>query len=151
MIERRYCGIRINSDDLRAIISRILNEKRNEKEQEREALLKEYLTYFIDNYHFSNGLVILDSGIERKYQLIYDHAKKNKFSFFSIGLEITKQAASERSMKRTKQAQKHFNREVVRWIRENKEFRDKYKLDYSINSARATYTDLFTILDRAVQ
>lgn len=61
-LERRYRGVRINNDDLRKIIDSKIGEDK------REEILQEFLLDLLKTFSFENKLVILDSGIERKYE-----------------------------------------------------------------------------------
>src|SRR3989338_10176216 len=96
-LERKYKGVRINSDGLRKFIN---HKKITNKEQEREHILRAFIIDLLRDYPFKNKLVILDSGIERKYEGVAEIAKLKKWKIFIIRVVEKKQTILKRIKKK---------------------------------------------------
>lgn len=78
ILEQRYKGIRIRSDNIRTIIS---NLNPNITDTDKDKIVYEYLERLFENREFKNKLLILDRGIDRKYKRTFS-IFKNKITRF---------------------------------------------------------------------
>ena len=131
LIEDKYNGIRLSNDEVREIIVDILGK---DDEENRERLLHEYLGYFISHFKSPNGLIILDSGIERKYDRVKEMANKYKFKIFVINVDASLDRVRDRIALRPKHDREHFEREIGRWTKEYRDFISKVKVDFTFGS-----------------
>jgi predicted kinase len=119
-LEEKYKGVRINSDYIRKIIDKFVKE-----ENERESILKEFILDFLRNYSYKNKLVILDSGIERKYEDIVEISKSKKWRMFIIRVVAEKKIILERIKKKDRDRYENRYEDIERWFKEYKEFNKK--------------------------
>lgn len=131
ILEQRYKGIRIRSDNIRTIISN-LNPKISDTDKDR--IVYAYLEKLFENWKFKNKLLILDRGIDRKYQETFSIFKKQDYKIFIIRLKVSKKVAYKRASERSKGIDQHFINEINRWIREWKDFGKKVKADIIIKN-----------------
>lgn len=144
-IERKYKAVRISNNDLRRIINKYITKK----EDKREAILKEYVLDLLKNSPFANRLVVLDSGIERKYKDILKISKSKKWKMFIIRMIVPKSSIIKRiKIKDIKRFENHPE-DIKRWFKEYKEFNRKYKSDFIFKSnkdLKKLFTKLNSIL-----
>jgi len=145
-IERKYKAVRISNDDLRKIINQYITKK----EAKREAILKEYVLDLLKNPPFTNKLVILDSGIERKYKDILKISKSKKWKMFIIRMLIPKSSIIKRIKIKDRKRFENHPEDIKRWFKEYKEFNRKYKSDF-IFKDDSNLKKLFIELNRIVQ
>ena len=126
LIEEKYFGVRINSDELRKIILNISSDK---DDAERQEILQQYLKWFLTNCNSKNGLLILDSGIERKYKWVFPLLKQKKYRIFVISFDISRDYAEKNVIKKLGKLDKNFIENIDRWIKEYKEFSKYHKSD----------------------
>ena len=151
ILEDKYMAVRINNDDIRLIIRSFIQGTSKEMIDERQEILQEYLMWFLENYPFSNKLIILDSCIDRKYDKIKQVADKHGFNIFIIALNVLKDTAYKRALTRNNDKQDdNFNQNIDRWIIENKEFNIKIKSNISLEGENLTIKSLFSKLDKIV-
>ena len=125
-LEKRYKGVRIKNDELRKIIS----NKFEKNEKKREKILEEYILDLLENPPFANRLVILDSGLERKYKKIYDISKSKKWDMFIIKMVAPKTTIIERIRIKDEKRLKEHPEDIKRWFREYKDFNKKVKVNF---------------------
>lgn len=141
-LEKKYKGVRINSDKIR----KITDKKITKEEDEREAILKEFLLSLLKNYPFINKLVILDGGIERKYQDIVKISKSKKWRMFIIQIVVPKNLIIRRIKKKDKKRLEERPEDIKRWFCEFKSFNKKIKSDF-IFKKNSDLKNLFLKLD----
>ena len=81
-----------------------------------------------------NGLIILDSGIDRKYDQISTIAKMEGFKMIIIRIKVNRKVAEKRATKRNGGKDVHFMKNISRWIFENEKFNNKAKAHAVINN-----------------
>jgi predicted kinase len=146
ILEKRYSAVRLNNDNIRAIMKRI------DKTSDLDKDLAKYLNFFWTRYKFPNELVILDCGIDRKYKEIFDFAKKNKFRIFVIRIESSRKFLDERIFERNKCADLHYQEKIDRWTKEWREFGKNCKSDITIkNENNLNLNSVFEKLDKLVK
>ena len=152
LIEEKYKGVRINSDDLRKIIRKLGKKKKILLDEVyKEEILKKYLYGLIENYPFKNKLVILDSGIDRKYEEVNSRAKKHGFELLVIRVEGNKSIAEKGIVKKLGKPDKNFVNNIDRWVKEYEEFGKTKKYDFLVKNDQETgleTEDLFNKLDK---
>jgi len=130
IIEKKYKAVRITSDKLRKIIDKSITKIK----YEREAILKEYILDLLKNFPFSNKLVILDLGIERKYNDISKISKSKKWKMFVIKMVVPKKLIIKRIRIKDEKRFKEHPEDIKRWFREYKAFNKKIKSDFVFKS-----------------
>lgn len=125
-LEKRYGGIRINSDDIRKII----NNKITREESERETILKEYILNLLKKSPFINKFVILDSSIAGKYEEIYKISESKKWKMFIIKMITPKNLIIKRIKIKDKERLEKHPEDVDRWFKEYKEFNQKVNANF---------------------
>ena len=143
VLEERYKGVRINSHKVGQIIRKV-----KKVEGDRE-LQNEYQCWILEKKPFENGLIILDSGIERKYEKTFEIAKSKKFKIFIIQLNISKEEAMRRIAEREGVGAENYFTEFDRWEREFENFRAKFKADVVLDVEKdRSFEGVFEVLDR---
>jgi len=118
ILEKRYKAIRINNDNIRKIIKKLVTGNSEVKTQQRQEILQNYLIWFIQNHKYKNKLIILDSSIDRKYNLINKIASKNNFKVFTIQIKLNKKQAVKRAIKRSGGKEDlNYIGNIRRWIK----------------------------------
>ena len=140
ILEEKYKGVRVNDDDLRKVIDKFVNENK------RETILKEFLLDFLRNYSYKNELVILDSGIERKYEDIAEISKNKKWKMFIIRVVAEKNLILERIKKKDRNRFENRYEDIERWFKEYKEFNKNKKVDFTFRGDK-DLEDLYPRLD----
>lgn len=148
-LEKKYKGVRINNDDIRKVIKKIFPEF---DEKKGEEILNVYLLSLLEKLFFiNNGLIILDSSIDRKYEKIFNLVKEVGLIFI-IGVDVSKELAQKRVFAKHKGFDKHFIDNINRWIRENKKFRGNVKVDVLIdNKKNLDLKPVFSRLDEIIE
>lgn len=143
ILEEQYEALRINSDDLRKLImAQGKKYPRLREETFREQLLVDYLMYLIENAPLKNKRMILDSGIERKYDRIAKAARKHGYKTFIIKIICSKKVASKRARKRMEGTDAHFNKNIDRWRVEFNRFSRLKREDITIRNDTDKELDL---------
>ena len=156
ILEEKYKGVRINNDNIRKIISELISEKTakdtKEAEKKRENILDKYLIWLLENNLFNNGLIILDSSIDRKYKEIFLIAKENRFDLFVVRIIVSREIAEKRAIERHGGTDVHFVSNINRWIKENEEFNYKVKTGITIwNNTVLNLNSLFEKLEKLLR
>jgi adenylate kinase family enzyme len=146
IIEKKFKGIRINSDNLRKVINKNITKNNEEK----EVFLKKYLLDLLNQFPFSNHLIILDSGIERKYKDIFKIAKSKKYKMFIIKMSVQKDLILKRIKVKDKKRFEEHPEDIKRWFKEYKLFNKKVKPDFIFKN-NSDLGDLFSNLSRIIK
>lgn len=136
ILENKYQGIRISTDELRKIIKKLGRKKYPQllDKTYKEKILHEYLSYLIEKWTFKNKLVLLDKGIDRDYEKISDKAKKAKFKLFIIRIVATKKIAKKGVILKLGKPDKNFIENINLWVKEFKQFDKTHKVDLTIKN-----------------
>lgn len=144
-IEKRYGGIRINFDD----VMRTISGKDLVNTIEQNEKMKNLFTYSIlKNPPFKNKLLILDRSIDREYENLLKVCNENKWDYFVIQLEITKQEAIKRIKKRNPDNLNNWLPRIDKWFNEHERFKKKVKSDILIKETSFNLKSLFDKLDK---
>jgi len=145
ILEEKYKGVRINTDEIRSIIHKIETDPIKKQE-----ILENYILYFLKNYDLINGLIILDCSIDRLYKPVIDYANKNNFSLFVINIQITKETVEDRISK-INENYKDYIEEMQRWLKEHKQFEKDVIPDITLNGLNPNLKLLFTKLEDKIR
>lgn len=147
-IEERYNGIRLNNDDIRDIIVDALHL--NIESEEVHKLTKEYSLYLTNKLsNVKNGLIILDSSIDRSFEQIKKWADKNSYKLFVIKLDISKEEIINRiNLRQGKDAHIYLDN-LDRWWNDYVEFNKLYRADFIYHSEK-DLNNLFEVLEPLV-
>lgn len=137
ILEEKYKGVRIRNDDIRNIIHRI-----NKDTEDIDALTYEYLSWFYKNNKFKNGLIILDSGIERKHEELFSFFKKEGYKVFIIRLKVSEKVYEQRIKNKLGQLDQNYIDRIDDWKKQYKEFGKKFKPDILIENEKDGKLDL---------
>lgn len=131
VLEKKYKGVRINSSVIGGIIKKL-----NLKDDAKHSLQNQYQMWLVKSGLIKNGLIILDSGIERKYLLVKKTAKQSGHRLFVICLKVPKKVLIQRIKKREKEKARVYLKEMKRWTSEFNEFNRKFRSDVVVDGSR---------------
>lgn len=149
VLEEKYNAVRVENDEIRRVIKKIMPDTDRD---ERQEILQEFLIWLISNYKYKNGLIILDSSIDRKYDAVREIASENGFGIFVIKVNVSREVAEKRARGRNNgKEDMHFTKEIGRWIRENEDFARKGKIDIIVeNNDEMDLNNIFKMLDKFI-
>ncbi|MEK6842580.1 MAG: AAA family ATPase [Nanoarchaeota archaeon] len=146
IIEKKYFGVRIRSDDIRNIIKKLKNKEKNVNK-----ITYKYLDWLFKNYSFKNKLIILDKSIDRKYKETFSIFRKKRYKIFIIRIKTSKKISKERVSKLGKLNENYINN-IERWLYEWKGFEENVKSDIIIkNENNLNLKPLFFKLDKLIR
>jgi predicted kinase len=146
ILEKRYKGVRLSSDDIRKIIDEL-----GLIEDYIEHLLHKYFYWLLSIYPYSNKLIILDKSIDRDYKKIFSLAKKEQYKIFVIRIKASSKIIRARLAKQ-KRTGDGFNKKMRKWIDDYNEFGGKYKPDVVIdNNKKLNLKALYSKLDKIIK
>lgn len=156
LIEEKYSGVRVSTDELRRIIKKMgEKDSRLWDEVYKEEVLEKYLYGLLEDWPFENGLVVLDKGIERDYKKVFSHSGKSGFKIFLIRVYASREILTGRMKERHDGTlTDNFVNNVDRWIEEFKEFGENFESDLVINNDaddNPDIRDVFSVLDGVVK
>mgnify|MGYP000270049737 CR=1 FL=1 len=144
-IEQRYGGVRVDGDE----IMRAISEKGLTKTIDENEEMKGKFTYaLLKNSQFENKLVILDRSIDREYNDFFKVCKENKWNYFIIQLEITKQEATKRFKKRNPDNLDNWLPRLDMWVKQHEKFKKKIKSNISLDGTNPDLKTLFKKLNK---
>jgi adenylate kinase family enzyme len=148
ILEKKYKGVRISSDNIRKIIDWLKIVKNKE---DKEKILRQYLINFLKNYKFSNKLIILDSSIDRKYKEIFKVAREKRIKIFIVKITASKKGIILR-LKKNKGRLKGFLGNFDRWEKDYNNFNKRVKADFvlDISTLKSDLEQLFVKLNNAL-
>jgi len=149
ILEKRYKGIRIRNDkDIRGIMKSL------DKNADLDKDVDNYLMWFLSSYSFPNKLIILDSGIDRRYKKLFSFAEENNYKLFTIRLKASRKILEKRIFEKNNCRDPHFDNEIKRWTKEWKAFGKKIKADIIIDNEKNNKLNLkplFKKLDKLIK
>ncbi|MFH1607899.1 MAG: AAA family ATPase [archaeon] len=148
ILEKKYKGVRIRNDDIREIVTKL------DKKLDLDEVTYAYDKWFFENYKFKNKLIILDSGIDRKYDDIFPLLKKKGYRIFIIRLKVSEKVYERRIKDKLGKLDGNYINRINDWKRQYKEFGRKVKFDIIIENEKYEELDLevlFGKLDEVVR
>ncbi len=131
LLEQRFGGVRISSGEVNDILSEL--KFSGDNKLRREAI-HEYTRLLLDKLAGSaNGLMILDSSIDRKYKQVFDWAKEHSWPILVISMEFSKEEILERIRERDPGSYDEYSRHLGYWFEDQLDFLSRHEADYVIN------------------
>ena len=149
ILEKKYKGIRIRNDSIRSIITSF-----DKKIKDIDTSTYEYLDWFLKNYKFRNKLIILDSGIDRKYNEKFPLFRKKGYKIFVIRLKVSEKVYKKRIIKKLGKLDQNYISRINDWKRQYKEFGKKVKSNIVIENEKddeLNLEPLFRKLDKKIK
>jgi len=152
-IERKFAGVRVSNDDIRHIIDQLSLAKSSDLKQQ---LLQDYLAQYLMPRlsKEANGLIILDSSIDRKYDEVREVSERLGYNLFVIALKVPKDEIMSRIKNRDKSKhnyQDYFDN-LDRWFDDNRVFLDRVTPDFAIdNTDYRQWPELFGVIQERLQ
>ncbi len=137
ILEKKYSGVRIRSDDVREIIRDLEIE-----EEKTNDTTYNYLNWFFNNYNFQNKLIILDKGIDRRYKEIFSLFERKGYEIFTIRLEVPRKIYERRIKEKLGELDENYINSIDRWIKEWESFGKNMKSDIIIENDKDGELDL---------
>lgn len=132
-IEEKFSGVRINNDDIREIISKKILSKVNLSPEDSQRVLLGYLAFLFEKLLTKNGLLIVDSSIDRKFDLVTEVAKNGGYPLFIVAFNIPRGSLEKRIKERNGEDADMYLTDLDRQIADNRTFRAKNPVDFEIN------------------
>ncbi|MEX0919932.1 MAG: AAA family ATPase [Candidatus Saccharimonadales bacterium] len=129
-IEDRYKGVRISKDDIRKLIA---DFKTGLSIDESNAIARSYHDFLLNRLgNIPNGLLIIDSSIERKYHQVFAAAKENGYELVVIDISLPKDVLKTR-IKQSKSNPQDYLPFLDGWIKDYQAFREAEKADFVVD------------------
>ena len=147
-LEQKYKGVRINNDKLGQIINNLVKKYQKDLIGDTRIYLEEYLQNLLMEYNYKNGLIILDSGIDRRYKQIKKIAALKGYELFIIRIKTTRENLEKRILKRNKENSKGYLDNLDKWFKDYKNCAKDLKANVILdNSKNLDIKYLFSMLD----
>lgn len=120
--------MRVVNDHIRRIIDSL-----GVTRKEQQNLLEEYVIFLLQRLRSApNGLIILDSSIDRKYWRVKQEAEQLGYRLFVIRLEVGEAEIKKRIKYREKSRFNYsdYYRELQRWFSDHVHFVEQGKTDF---------------------
>jgi len=166
-IEKRFKGVRFNNDEFRAeVLPGFNNEYEltkedfdlckeffgssdiekvekdfgyNENMLKLDSILIRYMNWMELEYPFSNGLILIDSNLGRKYRKLFSVLKEAGFELFVIRLSFDKELFLRRERVRNKD-DSFYLKNIDRWKRDYENYEGRVDFEFD--------GDIYKLLDR---
>ena len=146
-LEEKYKAVRVGNDPIRDIISHSGIFPLSEEESEN--LLQDYNEYLVRNYPFRNKLLILDKSMDRQYKRFFPIFEELGLRFFILRLNMDKEGAIERIMKRKGGEDLDLvRRSMERWQREFRDFGKNAHYDILIDGENSDFEKVCEKIDK---
>ncbi|PIN79421.1 hypothetical protein COV16_04320 [Candidatus Woesearchaeota archaeon CG10_big_fil_rev_8_21_14_0_10_34_8] len=148
VLEKKYSAIRINTDILRDILMKLMEDHPDFQNKDRESLLEYYLHAFFQDYNFLNGFIILDASIDRRYDKLCPLLETNGFIIFVIQVESSLENIKRRLYISKKEKADLFIGNLEVWQRDYEEYGNKHKVDITVkNNDFVDFSPIFEAID----
>ena len=125
ILEKRYRGVRINSHRIGKIMQELVSKGVINENIADGKLQIDYQIWLLEEHPFTNNLIILDSGVDRKYREVFEVAKQNGYGVFVVRLHVSEKILRKRILIRNKENARNYFKSFDRWKREFREFGKK--------------------------
>lgn len=109
LIEEKFSGVRISNDEIRTIIKTFASPLG------AQWLMQAYLMYFMLSYSAPNKFIILDSSIDRRYQVLLPYLKLKGIPCIVVRLEAPYEQVKERLTEREQAGQGVYLKFLDSW------------------------------------
>lgn len=128
-LQTKYAATVLSNDKIRRYIDKLAP---GTNWDDKQTLVHDYLGYFMQKMQdVSNGLVVLDFGIERKYDEVVGLAKQYNYKLLLINFDITDDTLRER-VNNLGERSEAYKPELARWITEHKAFISSHQSDIEL-------------------
>ena len=128
-LQTKYAATVLSNDHIRRYIDKLAP---GTNWDDKQALVHDYLGYFMQKMQdVDNGLVVLDFGIERKYDEVVGLAKQYNYQMLLINFDITDDTLKER-VNNLGERSEAYKPELDRWITEHKDFISTHQSDIEL-------------------
>ncbi|MCH7567860.1 MAG: AAA family ATPase [Nanoarchaeota archaeon] len=149
ILEKRYKGVRINSHRIGEIMQELVSKGVINENIAGRKLQVDYQIWLLEAHLFTNNLIILDSGIDRKYNEVFEIARRKGYEIFIIRLNVSEKNLRKRILIRNKENARNYFKSFNKWKREFKEFGKKVNSNIILeNEGEVDLVLLFKKLDR---
>jgi predicted kinase len=146
ILEERYNGIRIRNDDIRQIILGL-----DAGVEDLDKVTYEYGEWFFRNNNFQNGLIIVDSGIDRRYGVLFPFFEEKRYKIFVIRLDVPIEVCERRVIERSGKLDNNYISRIEGWQKQHKKFGENFESDIVINNeCELNLDELFSKLDKLI-
>ncbi len=147
-LEERLQAIRISNEEIRKIID---SQYPDLSIDEREKVVEDYLGYLIEQLDGEpNGLVVIDSGIERKYRRVCDRLHQHGFTTYTINISLSRDTLEER-IRKSKDSPEDYLLHLDTWIIQHEQFEQDVvsdlTLDEESDAIESTISGVSEVLD----
>ncbi len=152
-IEERYCGVRINNDDLRRVIAEVMEKHRLPRNEENnQKMLHDALIYFFSTYRGKNRLIILDSSIDRTWKEEKKWFEDFGYSFFIVRMGTSlKEILTRLGERESQKFERNFER-LKQWKKDYATAKKAIKAHITIRDNNlGEIRELFKKLDKIIR
>jgi len=147
ILEDKYKGVRISNDEIREIIFEF------GKVKDVDPPTYGYLNWLIKNYKFKNNLIILDSGIDRRYRERFSLFKEDGYQIFVIRLKVPESVYENRIIKKLGRLDQNYINRIDGWKKQYEEFGKNVKSNIIIENEKdneLNLEELYSKLDSLI-
>lgn len=128
-LQAKYAATVLSNDQIRRYIDKLAP---GTNWDDKQKLVHDYLSYFMQIIqNASNGLVVLDFGIERKYDEVVGLAQQYDYQMLLINFDITEDTLRER-VNNLGERSEAYKPELDRWITEHNDFTSTHQSDIEL-------------------
>ncbi|MEX0668416.1 MAG: AAA family ATPase [Candidatus Saccharimonadales bacterium] len=129
-IEDKYKGVRISTDDIRKLIA---DFKSGLSIDQSNDIARTYHDFLLNRLgDIPNGLLVIDSGIERKYEQVSTAARENGYELVVIDIFLPKDVLETR-IKQSKSNPQDYLPFLDNWIKDHEAFREAEEADFVVD------------------
>ncbi|MBU2053279.1 MAG: AAA family ATPase [Nanoarchaeota archaeon] len=149
ILEDKYKGVRVRSDDIMAIVS---ENNIVDTIEENEKIKKEYVYNLLEDIPFKNSLIILDESIDRTHKKLLSLLDSKTLNYFIINLEISKEDAIKRTKEREPEEDwKNWVNRFERWTKEHEDCLRNIKPDITIDGMNPDLDKLYDEIEKKLK
>ncbi len=135
-LEKDLNAVRLNNDDIRLIIERGRVDR-----DTRELIKEQFIEYFREIFFsWPNGAIVIDSGIDRRYQRLKEDFQKRGYPLLVISLFAPREVLEQRILQREgHRAEKEGSLLLLeKWIKDKENFVREYgnEIDITIDATQ---------------
>ena len=146
-IEERFKAVRINNDDIRDIIRDEIAPKVNMEEIKPQELLQGYLHFLYEKISKKNGMIILDSSMDRSFESVRMTAKQYGYKIFLIRIDLPRETLEKQIRQRTDKDPGPYIRDLDKQIGDHQRFSAEVPADFVISVSNFDkFDDLYQAL-----
>jgi len=150
-IEEKFKGIRINNDDIRDIFRDHIAPNYDLSQVDLQKLLIDYSKFLYKNISKINGFLILDSSMDRGFDMVEKTAETNKYKIFLIRLDLSEEILIKQIKQRIERDPEPYLLDLARQLEQHEKFSQRIVADYIISEQNFDrFENLFEEIDRRI-